>query len=769
LSDVPQFESPKDIFGLIEKGPLLTPSQIALAFWISDYYFSSLFSSCALMLPPGFERSLLTFVQCPRGVSPEDLSALTPEEKELVGLVAERGKMALKELERQLGKRKAQSRVQALVRKGILSRTFALEREKVRPKRVKFIALNVTSEEAQRFIQSWQQDKRYESRIAVVELLLKTGKPLTLLEVKDKSGRKQLPLNTLIKSGVISLEERRIRRDPLSMCSLVTASAPLLTPLQERVWHRLEKAMEGANQGTGACESGSRTFLLHGVTGSGKTEIYLRAVAKTIAMGRRAIVLVPEIALTPQTISRFLSRFPGKVAVLHSGLSLGEQYDEWWRIKRGECDVVIGSRSAIFSPQPDLGLIVIDEEHEWTYKQKETHPLYHARDVALKLAELTGAVVILGSATPDVCDYYLAQEGYYQLLELPKRISSQGESTLPQVEIVDMRKELSEGNRSIFSRVLAREVRATLKKGGQVILFLNRRGASTFVQCRDCGFVMRCRRCEVSLVYHRDEEKLLCHQCSYSISVPKSCPECHSKRIRFSGLGTERVEQEASVAFKDARLLRWDRDVTRTRYSHERILEKFVSHQADILIGTQMIAKGLDIPGVTLVGVVHADVGLFLPDFRAAERAFQILTQVAGRSGRGVEAGKVIMQTYSPLHYAVQTAARQDYKAFYDREITYRKQLNYPPYSRLACLSYTHTNDVACKKEVERVANLIKTEIEKGMPDIEVFGPTPAFVARKRGRYRWQLIIKGHDFHTLLAGLTLPSGWSLDVDPLGMV
>ncbi|MDZ4245831.1 MAG: primosomal protein N', partial [Dehalococcoidia bacterium] len=339
----------------------------------------------------------------------------------------------------------------------------------------------------------------------------------------------------------------------------------------------------------------------------------------------------------------------------------------------------------------------------------------------------------------------------------------------PPVKVVDMRRELREGNRSIFSRELNYSIKQALSNGDQVILFINRRGAFTFVHCGDCGFHMRCRRCEVSLVYHRDEDRLVCHQCNYRLKVPAFCPECNGKKIRFSGLGTQRVEQEAREIFRGARLLRWDRDVTRKSHAHQDIMEKFLGREADILIGTQMIAKGLDIPSVNLVGVINADTGLSLADFRAAERTFQLLTQVSGRAGRGAKEGKVVIQTFNPQHYAIEAAARHDYKAFYEKELIYRNRFNYPPFTRLATLSYTHINQSKCKIEVERIANLVRTEAARaGITDVVILGPTPAFIARKKGKYRWQLVVMGKEFHFLLANLILPSGWSINIDPLGV-
>ena len=409
---------------------------------------------------------------------------------------------------------------------------------------------------------------------------------------------------------------------------------------------------------------------------------------------------------------------------------------------------------------------MIDEEHEWTYKQ-DNSPRYHARDVAIKLAGLTGAVVILGSATPDVVTFYNAQRGDYHLLRLPERVTPRDGSPMPQVEIVDLREELKAGNRSLFSRSLSQAMARAVAKREQVILFLNRRGGATFVQCRNCGFVLRCKRCDVTLTHHFADDVLVCHQCNYRAPVPQVCPRCLSRRIKFLGIGTQKLEQEASYTFPRARLLRWDSDVTKGKHSHQEILSKFRDHDADVLIGTQMIAKGLDLPLVTLVGVVSADTSLNLPDFRAGERTFQLLSQVAGRAGRGVAGGWVIIQSYSPEHYAIQAAAKHDYASFYDKEIAYRRQLRQPPFSRLACLIYSHTSDALCQREAERMRRLLIGEIDsRGIADLNVIGPAPAFIHRLRGRFRWQLILRGSELSTFLAQIPIPQGWSVDIDPV---
>jgi primosomal protein N' (replication factor Y) len=512
---------------------------------------------------------------------------------------------------------------------------------------------------------------------------------------------------------------------------------------------------------------GPAAFLLHGVTGSGKTEVYLAAVAAARARGRRAIVLVPEIALTPQAVDRFRDRFPGAVAVSHSGLTAAERYRQWCAVRAGRAAVVVGARSALFLPQPDPGLIVIDEEHEPSFKQHDPAPRYHARDAALKLAALTGAVVVLGSATPDVVSYHRAARGRYTLLRLPDRVTG---SALPTVSVVDLAAELRAGNRSIFSRALDEALAATLRAGEQAILYLNRRGSASFVLCRDCGHVPRCGGCLVPLTYHAGAERLRCHHCNRRRRVPERCPRCNGVRIRYLGLGTQRVEEEVRRRYPTARVLRWDRDTARTAAGHAALLAAFAGREADVLVGTQMIAKGLDLPGVTLVGIVSADVALNLPDFRAGERAFQLLTQVAGRAGRGDRPGRVIIQTYAPHHYAICAAALHDYEALYRAEIALRGRAGYPPFGRLARLVYAHTNAGQAEAEARRLAReLLGERARRGVPGVQVIGPAPALHARLRGRWRWQIMLRAADPAELLEAVSLPRGWSVDVDPVSLL
>jgi len=617
-------------------------------------------------------------------------------------------------------------------------------------------------------------------------------------------------LQSLESLGLIQLAEREVWRDPLSDTSFVLETPPMLTPDQERAWRAIAPYLGPEPPAApapgpscplfaGLQRAPRATFLLHGVTGSGKTEIYMRAVAAVRAQGRRAIVLVPEISLTPQAIRRFAARFPDGLGVIHSALSEGERYDTWRRIRQGEIQLVVGPRSALFAPLEDVGLIVLDEEHSDSFKESDRMPAYHARHVAAYIAASHDAVLILGSATPDLSSYFCAREtDAVHLIELPQRIlkhrlqiesQSSGPATaqpryrplgsrygdvyvtdLPPVRVVDMRHELRMGNRSIFSRALSEAMRRALSQGEQVILFLNRRGTSTFVMCRDCGTVILCPRCNIPLVYHSHGARLTCHHCNHQQPAPRVCPVCQSRRIRHFGVGTQRVEEAVSKAFPDARVLRWDRDTTRERGSHAAILDLFTRHQADVLIGTQMIAKGLDLPLVTVVGVISADTALRLPDYRAAERTFQLLAQVAGRAGRGARGGAAIVQTYAPDHYAIRAASQHDYAAFYEHERAFRLETDYPPFSTLVRLIYTDPDQARCHRAVADLERWLRTEIrQQRIEDVSIIGPAPCFFARLRGRWRWHILLRAprgsRALRRLLGATPLPAGWRIDVEP----
>jgi primosomal protein N' (replication factor Y) len=749
LTTVPAVEDTREIIDIIAPDPVLSPRHLALARWLSDYYLAPLFETVALMLPPGFERRAVTFVSPAR--TDINAASLSEDQSKVIETITGQGRVALKKLERALGKKRASSAVSSLVRQGLITRSYELGPVRIKPKKELYITLTGDADKA---------PELPARQSGLFRFLSERKAPVAWAEARQKLGIGKSVANALVRRGLAVFREVDVRREPISYDN-IQASFPLaLTPDQQLAFNSVKEAL---------AKNESSVFLLHGVTGSGKTEIYLRALAEAVGQGKKGIVLVPEIALTPQTIERFAARFPRRVAVLHSRLSLGEQYDEWHRIRRGEFDVVIGSRSAIFAPQSDLGLIIIDEEHEWTYKQ-DNSPYYHARTVAIKLADLTGAVVLLGSATPDVESYFKAQNGEYKLLRLPERVVPTAGAPLPRVEIVDMREELKAGNLGIFSRSLSGAINEAVAAGEQVILFLNRRGAATFIQCRRCGFVLRCRRCEVPLSQHIAEDILICHQCGYKMPVPTVCPNCGRPQLKFLGAGTQKLEQETRFNFPRARQLRWDSDIITRKMSHEAILRKFRNREAEILIGTQMVAKGLDLPSVTLVGVVSADTSLNLPDFRAGERTFQLLSQVAGRAGRGPSGGRVVIQTFSPDHYAIQAAAHHDYASFYEQEIAYRRQLHNPPFTRLVRLVYVHTNEAACRREAEKMKQrLIAEGLARSVGVIDIIGPAPAFIRRLRGRFRWQLILRGTGLAEFLSPIDFPHGWSVDVDPVGLV
>lgn len=542
----------------------------------------------------------------------------------------------------------------------------------------------------------------------------------------------------------------------------------------------------------------STTFLLHGVTGSGKTELYLRAIERTLALGRSALFLVPEIALTPQTVRRVAARFPGKVAVVHSGLSEGERYDTWRRSRDGLIQVIVGARSALFTPLPNIGLIILDEAHDGSYKQSPPvpPPYYHARQAAEEIIKQHGGVLILGTATPDMETAYRAARGEIRKIELARRIIGHRVSIhelaekagvmpryqpathaddavtmdLPPVHVVDMREELKSGNTSIFSYPLQNVLADVLERREQAILFLNRRGQATYVFCRDCGYVASCPRCDTPLTHHRTGEVLTCHRCGFTQPEPTQCPACQSKRIKFFGAGTQQVEEALIDMFPRARVARWDADTAKSPEAHEAIMQRFIDRKTDVMIGTQMVAKGLDLPLVTLVGVISADVGLNLPDFRAGERTFQLLTQVAGRAGRGLLGGEVILQTYRPEHYAIQAASKHDFKAFYAKEIAYRREMGYPPFRRMIRILFRFPTEMQARAEAERAANLIRHRLKTlNMTGTELIGPAPCFFLRENKLFRWHVLLRGPDPTAALEGLTLPRGWYVDVDPVDIL
>jgi len=764
LSEVSDVDAIKDIQSIIDEAPLVSVSQVRLAFWISAYYLCPLFDAVSLMLPPGFERRLVTYVELTGQTI--DCEQFTEEQREVIQFLQEQKNVSLKQLERLFGKRNTDHLIRQLASQALVHKVQQIEKIKIKPRQIPRVTLASTVSDISEAVTRLCK-RRDHKQIEVLQYLQQHGGSALLQELKQAFQCQQSVINTLRKSKLISIEYVELRRDPLQKGHQVPAQRLDLTSSQNQALQIIRSSFHSSSDAVRV----PPVFLLHGVTGSGKTEVYLRALADVIAGGKRGICLVPEISLTPQMIERFTSRFPGRVGVMHSGLSLREQFDEWYRIYEGEFDVVIGPRSVLFVPQPDVGLIIIDEEHEWTYKQTDRSPRYHAREVAIKFAELAGDVtVILGSATPDVETYSRAQSHRYGLIELDERVTPDGlSSQLPDVEVVDMREELRSGNRGILSLSLQSAIKTVLERHEQAILFLNRRGTATFVRCPSCGFVVRCRRCSTALAYHSQSKKLLCHHCRYSLMLPTVCPQCKNGKLILLGVGTQKVEEEIGVLFPQSRVLRWDSDTTTSANAHEEFLGMLKKREVDILIGTQMIAKGLDLPAVTLAAVINADTALNLPDFRAGERTFQLLCQLAGRAGRGFLPGHVIIQTFAPEHYAICAAAQQDYVSFFKQEIQYRQQFGYPPFSHMARLVHAAANAERCQREAERMSQLLKGEAQRKGVSIRFIGPVPASTYRIRGRYLWQLLLYGRAPEEFLSGVDIPRGWILDIDPIGVI
>ena len=560
---------------------------------------------------------------------------------------------------------------------------------------------------------------------------LKDNEGVTVPEIEAYTGGTRAIVKTLEKNGYVEIIEKKIERDPLASKKIEKTKNLKLTLEQQMAFDEISEKMD---------QEQYERFLIYGVTGSGKTEIYLQLIGKAMKQNKTSIVLVPEISLTPQMIDRFISRFgKDEIAVLHSKLSLGERYDEWNRIKEGKAKIVIGARSAIFAPLNNIGIIIIDEEHDSSYKS-ESVPKYDAKEIAKKVAKENNIPLVLGSATPDLTTYYKAKEkNEITLLELTKRANN---SALPKVEIVDLKQELANGNRSMLSMDLYQSIEENLKNKLQTILFLNRRGYSTFIMCRNCGYTVKCKNCDISMTYHSYENKLKCHYCGYEEKLVKICPECGSDKIRYFGTGTQKLEQEIHKQFPQAKTIRMDVDTVTKKNSHEEILNKFKNEDIDILIGTQMVVKGHHFPKVTLVGVIAADSSLNIDDYRATERTFQILTQVAGRAGRENLPGKVIIQTYNPENFSIQEAQKQNYDKFYETEIALRKQLKYPPFCDIIVIGFNSTNEDEIKKVSQEIFEKLKDKIDK--EQFNIFKPMPSPIDKIQNKYRWRIIIKGN-------------------------
>ncbi len=801
----------KPVERLIDHRPVVSAQQLTVARWISAEYLAPLADSVRLFIPPGLsKRGDVVVIPL---IDPEEIEPEGDTQARLLKLLARRGPMRGRQIAASLPRRNWRQAVDDLVDRGLALREPVLDPPSVQAKQVRVAELAIAPASVEAAIErtlnpdDLPANRRppAQRRVRILRLLAEARAPLEVGRIYAAvDGSTLNDLRQLAADDLIALGEQEVFRDPLADRTFIPDNPPHLTPHQAAAWRTIEESLQG--------EGMPRPILLHGVTGSGKTELYLRAVEEVIRQGRSAIILVPEIALTPQTVRRFGARFPGRMGLIHSGLSVGERFDTWRRAHSGQFDVIIGPRSALFAPLHNLGLIVIDECHDDSYKQTPPipPPYYHAIPAAVELARQFEALVIMGSATPDVTRYTRAvppgmgTPDHYTLLELPARIMGHREAIeaqavyyrlgetryrhrpddpdeavmidLPPVQVVDMRQELRAGNRSIFSRALQGSLQEVLDRGEQAILFLNRRGTATYVFCRACGHVLECPRCEIPLTWHarRGERNghglLVCHHCNHRAEHPQACPECGSDQVKFFGGGTERVEEEVRRAFSGAQPVRWDRDTTTTRGSHDALLQQFIDREANVLIGTQMVAKGLDLPLVTLVGVISADTALYLPDYRAGERTFQLLTQVAGRAGRGLLGGRVILQTYAPGHYAIRAAAEHDYHAFYERERQYRAELGYPPFSRLVRLEIRATSAAQAQAEAERLHAVLSNRIaEERRVETSLVGPAPCFHPRLDNLHRWHVIVRGPDPASLVAELRSTEDLYIDVDPVSLL
>ena len=751
----------KNISECLDEVPTFSSELLALTKWMAEYYVCPWGIALFCAVPAAVRTQKREQVR----LLPDFSGSLGKVQKELVELLEAAGELSIHQLARRMGLsyQAVRSRITKLSEKGVVE-TNVTHKPKATTQETNVATLTLSPAEIEAEIAQLRRDvegsenplkqstgNRQHAAAAkhaeILQILLDEGVPLGTTDLTKRVGSSISLLRTLERRGFIHIARTQAVRNPLSSESVAVTQPLHLNPAQSTAFSAIRNAITPSSWDT---VEQSPTFLLHGVTGSGKTEVYMQAMAEILAHGKSVIVLVPEISLTPQTASRFVGRFGDRVALLHSRLSDGERYDQWHRIQKGEANIVIGPRSAIFAPVKELGMLVIDEEHSDSYKS-ETAPRYHAREVAQKRSELANCPVLLGSATPSLESFYRAKNGSYRLLEMPDRVLDR---KMPDVHIVDMRAEFKKGNRTIFSEMLRSSIEERLVRHEQIILFLNRRGHSTYVFCRTCGYVEQCDNCSISLTYHRETKQLVCHHCGNNRPTHPACPDCGSEAIRFFGAGTEAVEQEVHKAFPKVKAKRFDADSTSRKNAHQQILEAFAHQQIDILIGTQMVSKGLDFPNVTLVGVIAADTALNLPDFRASEQTFSLLTQVAGRSGRAELEGKVVIQTYLPEHYCILAAQKHDYLDFYTQEVEARGALRYPPFSHVATLLLRGRDE----KEVIKTAHAVRDQLEQWQTDqghtseaseskgttVEILGPAPAPLSKIEGKFRWHFLLRSN-------------------------
>ena len=762
----------KNISNCLEETPTFSADLLALTKWMAEYYVCSWGIALFCAVPSAVRTrkeqkvQLVSGAPAPRG----------KVQKELVAFLEAEGELSLNQLVRRMGisYQNLRPKITVLEEKGIVSLDVT-HKPKANTQLTSVATLALPSTDIKTEIDLLRREADGSEDLSglrpgrrrnvaaakhadILQHLLDEGVPLTTSDLTKRVNTSPSLLRTLERRGFLHITRAEAIRNPLSS-EPIAATQPLhLNPAQSRAFTEIQNILASQAMEASSTPETERphTFLLHGVTGSGKTEVYMQAMTEVLGNGKSVIALVPEISLTPQAASRFVGRFGERVALLHSRLSDGERYDQWHRIQKGEADIVIGPRSAVFAPVKELGMLIIDEEHSDSYKS-DIVPRYHAREVAQKRGELANCPVLLGSATPSLESFHRAKNGSYRLLSLPDRVLDR---KMPDVHIVDMRTELKKGNRTIFSDVLRSSIEERLERQEQIILFLNRRGHSTHVFCRTCGYVERCENCSISLTFHFETKRLVCHHCGAKRPTHPTCPQCGSPAIRYFGLGTEAVEQEVRKAFPQARVKRFDADSTTRKNAHQQILGTFEQQEIDILIGTQMVSKGLDFPNVTLVGVIAADTSLNLPDFRASEQTFSLLTQVAGRSGRAELEGNVVIQTYMPEHYCISAAQKHDYLSFYAQEVEARGELRYPPFSHVGTLLLRGKDEKQVEEAAHAVRDHLQTLLSAGelkrnsssdaaprrgaMSIVEILGPAPAPLSKIEGKFRWHFLLRSN-------------------------
>ena len=761
ISDTSIVEKTRQIIELTDPEILIDQQRLEICKWMSKFYFSNLFNSSVLMLPPGSHKRYINWLT----INEDSTFSPTSEiQKKIVNEFIETKNIRQDQLIRKFGNRASYS-INAMVAKKFLIKTQELNQRSVKEKYIQIPKITSLG-----FLALEQNQLSHNQHKALIEIKENFEKNVPISEFRKKFN--SYSINKLIDKSFIELVQKRQFRSPLDGKKNEKKNPVNLSSEQEFAVSQIYEMLDNPQEVP-------KAILIHGVTGSGKTEVYIESVRHCLELNQNAIILVPEISLTAQIIERFQEHFPDQIGVIHSGLTQSEKFDEWWRIKNGDYRIVIGSRSALFAPMPNLGLIVIDEEHDPSYKESNLSPKYQVKDVAMQMAAKLNLCVVLGSASPDVETYFRAERGRYKLARLDHRFglnNNLNQSKLADVEVVDMKEELKNGNYSIFSNNLILQMQEKIEKKEQIILFVNRRGTFSLVQCQNCGQVFNCSSCDKTLTYHSESDYLKCHYCGLIRKSFSNCTKCDSASISKYGLGTQLVEDEFKKLFQNVSYVRWDSDVTRNYKEYQNILNTFANGEAKVLIGTQVIAKGHHIPSVTLVGVVNADIGLGLPDFRASERVFQMLCQVAGRSGRGDTPGKVIIQTYQPDHYSIENSSDQNYKNFYSKEISYRKSFMYPPYSKIIRLIKHDINNSSCERDAFSLFKLLKSQqSEWGLDDTDILGPTPAFPSRIKGHYRWQILLRGNrpeslldtiEFRELPHSMKISKDWSVDVNPL---